>query len=708
MAIAQHTPSLHLAPWRAGFALAGLLLACPSLQAVEFASEDGSITGALDTTVSYGAMWRVEEQDDKRYKGSSSPDRDDVNLNDGNRAFDKGLVSQVFRVSADLEVDWEEQYGVFMRGTAFYDTVLMDTHNNWSDANAGANAAGFPDQTGTYPFGDDWSKDVRDGQGHDAKIQDAYVYGSWDIGDMPLDVRFGRQVINWGEGLFYRDGINTINALDGASYALPGSEVKDLLIPQNALAFSLGITDNLSMSAYYQFEWEESVTPGRGTYFSTNDLFTDGGTKGYNEAPDTLKQLRAGWAATPSGVGSQTLSQLLGDLYAVTGVNVHGDYLVVADTSAKQAADDDGQWGFSFKYYSEELNDTEFGFYFVNYNSHVPYIDATIAQGAAAKALAAVTGAGNTSLATALDNYYTGVATAQLAQLGVTSPTAQQLAAAKQEVIGGVAGAHIMSNSISARRVFPEDIQMYGLSFNTAFGRTSVAGELAYRPNAPIWIDHPDDLIAGISSNLAGIDDGVDDSTDGILEGANCFKGLSVVNPDKQYCISSGPYKNYEKVKLWTGSLVFVHNFGPQLSFDGLYGILEPAFEYIQDLDNYTKYLSSGSGPHGPAFEGEYHPSSDRLDKFSWGYTAVLSAEMNDVFAGVNLNPVISFKHDVNGNSRRTGNFLAGRKAVTVGLKGVYMHVFEAGLAYTSFFGSERTNAVSDRDNVAFNMKYSF
>ena len=88
---------------------------------------------------------------------------------------------------------------------------------------------------------------------------------------MPLDVRFGKQVINWGEGIFYRDGINTVNAMDGASFALPGSEVKDLLIPQHALSFRLGITDNLSMAAYYQFEWENSVTPGRGTFFSTNE-----------------------------------------------------------------------------------------------------------------------------------------------------------------------------------------------------------------------------------------------------------------------------------------------------------------------------------------------------------------------------------------------------------------------------------------------------
>ena len=71
------------------------------------------MTGALDTTLSYGTLWRVQGQDMKHYKGSSTPNHDDVNTNDGNRAYDTGVVSQVFRISADLEVDWEDQYGFF-------------------------------------------------------------------------------------------------------------------------------------------------------------------------------------------------------------------------------------------------------------------------------------------------------------------------------------------------------------------------------------------------------------------------------------------------------------------------------------------------------------------------------------------------------------------------------------------------------------------
>ena len=646
----ERIPALRIAPIPAGFSLAGFflavwLLAFPSYS-LEFSDDSGSMAGALDTTLSYGTLWRVQGQDMKHYKGSSTPNHDDVNTNDGNRAYDTGVVSQVFRISADLEVDWEDQYGFFIRGTAFYDTHMMDRHNHWSDANRGRS----PDQTNTYPYADDWSNDVLDGQGHDAKIQDAYIYGAWDIGDMPLDVRFGKQVINWGEGIFYRDGINTVNAMDGASFALPGSEVKDLLIPQHALSFRLGVTDNLSMAAYYQFEWESSVTPGRGTFFSTNDLFTDGGTKGYNQIPDAVKPALVAYGNA-------------------IGINTHGDYLLVADTSASKDADDNGQWGLNFKYFAEEMNDTEFGFYFVKYNSHNPFIEAELSENAGLKALTAV----------------------QRAGLDPTSTLGSTLA-----------GLHVLSNSVNATRVYPEDIHMYGISFNTAVGGTSISGELAYRPDTPMWIDHPNDLIDGIKSNLPGILGSVQTPALG------CFDDLSQADSKKQYCLNSGPYKNYEEVKLWTGSLVFIRNFGPLVGLDGLYGILEPAFELIQGLDNYDNYVSTASGPWGKAFEDENPLASDRLDKFSWGYTAVLSGELNDVMAGINLNPVITFRHDVHGNSRLTGNFLEGRKAVTMALNGLYMNTVEAGLAYTTFFGSERTNSLHDRDNVAFNVKYYF
>ena len=52
---------------------------------------------------------------------------------------------------------------------------------------------------------------------------------------------------------------------------------------------------------------------------------------------------------------------------------------------------------------------------------------------------------------------------------------------------------------------------------------------------------------------------------------------------------------------------MFIRNFGRRMvGLDGLYGILEPAFELIQGLDDYDNYVSTASGPMGEKhFEDE-------------------------------------------------------------------------------------------------------
>ena len=61
MEINTRKPLLRFAPAKAGFALAGLLplLVAGQVQAVEFSFADDEVTGSIDTTVSYGQLWRV-------------------------------------------------------------------------------------------------------------------------------------------------------------------------------------------------------------------------------------------------------------------------------------------------------------------------------------------------------------------------------------------------------------------------------------------------------------------------------------------------------------------------------------------------------------------------------------------------------------------------------------------------------------------------
>ncbi|GAA4651197.1 DUF1302 domain-containing protein [Kistimonas scapharcae] len=644
---------------RCSSAVLAAVLSSPVV-ATEIELLDGQVTGNLDSRISWGGTWRLESPD-------LSDDNGDINENDGKRANDTGLVSNVFRFSADLELNYEN-YGAFIRGTAFYDSVMMDGKNDWLDTNARQTAKGIPDQTGTYTYGDDWSDGVKENQGKDARIQDAYVYGYWDIFGMPVDIRFGKQVVNWGEGLFYADGINTSNAFDLAAGTLPGSQIKDLLIPQTALLFDIGLSDKLSFSAYYQFDWESHVLPGRGTFHSGQDVFIEGSDFAYDNIPADFAALATNWDIATGGAS---------DFYEEVGLNQTGDFLVVADTSGKKNASNNGQFGVSLKYLAESLNDTEFGFYYIQYNSHAPYIDAQITQGSVTNAQ--------------------GQIAQWTADIGTPNTMGDFLfqaagndAGVFQELAGGIAGAGILGNGTSAGVIYPEDIRMFGVSFSTVIGGTSVAGELTYRPNMPIWIDDPDNLIDSTSKAFGTI-----------LSGGDCF-GISEADPNRQYCISGPAYNNYTRVELWTGSVNFIHSFGPTGFLSDLNAIGEAAFEQISGLGaDYDRYVSTASGPwneDGSTFSAGH--ADDRLDRFAWGYTLGVSGTMSDVLPGVNLYPGATVKHDVSGNSHLTGNFKEDSKGLSLSLGAGYQD-FSVGLNwYTDFDG--------DKEHISASMSYSF
>ena len=83
--------------------------------------------------------------------------------------------------------------------------------------------------------------------------------------------------------------------------------------------------------------------------------------------------------------------------------------------------------------------------------------------------------------------------------------------------------------------------------------------------------------------------------------------------------------------------------------------------------------------------------------------------EYNNAIKGVNLAPRFSWAHDVSGLSPGPGgNFIEGRKALTVGLAGTFQNSWEVDLSYTRFSGGDRYNLINDRDFIATSLKYSF
>ncbi|QKZ03691.1 MULTISPECIES: DUF1302 domain-containing protein [Pseudomonas] len=664
----SRTPT-RLAPARAGYTLAGLLpfIACVPAEAVEFSFLDDEVHGSLDTTVSYGQLWRVQGRDKSN---------DDINANDGNRNFDPGLVSSVYKITSELETSYRN-YGLFLRASGFYDSRIMNEHTDYNHNNTPAQ----PSQSS--PDNRHFTRATRRNAGSDVQILDAYVRGDWELAGKPVAGRLGRQVFNWGEGLFYRGGVNTTNPIDAAQFRLPGAELKEVLMPVEALNVSVGLTDNLSMESFYQFNWKETAIDPVGTYFAETDLFAKGGHSAYATVP----QLRAVSAL------HQGLSALgVGGLQGGPGLDGNGN-LKVASIGPDINARDDGQFGVAFRYNAEQLNNTEFGFYFVNYHSKEPTVHADLG---AYKGLnmAQIKGAAAPGVQQQVAQAM-GISVAQLQAAIAANPTGQAARAYQatlQSAADGVAALDV-ANQVRGRREYAEDIRMFGVSFNTRVGEAALFGELAYRPNMPIGIGTTGDLL------------------DDLLTQAGKLANGEVVNIGGQYVRLGDEVKSSERVQMFNASLGTLYNFGPRLGFDGVTAVAEVASEHLRGsslqytaFDGTRRYYSSRANAAYAVGFGD----DAQITRDAYGATLMLMGTWNNVLGGMNVTPFVTYKDDFRGNSHQTGNFIEGRKAYSVGVKASYQNRLEGELQYTEFYGAGQKNATRDRDNLGFNVKYSF
>ncbi|HSM26754.1 MAG TPA: DUF1302 family protein, partial [Thioalkalivibrio sp.] len=144
-----------LMPWLVTAVACALGGAAPG-QAFEFSSQDGELRGSFDTTISLGALWRMESRDPALISIVNGGTSRDPNADDGNLNYDRGdLVSSAVKVTHDLEFDYRN-FGGFLRASYFYDDAI------WNK--------------------DALSRAARDEAGRDAEILDAFVRGRFEVG----------------------------------------------------------------------------------------------------------------------------------------------------------------------------------------------------------------------------------------------------------------------------------------------------------------------------------------------------------------------------------------------------------------------------------------------------------------------------------------------------------------------------------------------
>ena len=325
-------------------ALGGLLYGLP-VQAIEFG--DGEVRGSLDTTISHGLTFRVQRRNAELEA--------DTNGNDGDLNYDRGLVSNTSKFTTDLDIGTGD-FGAFVRATGFID---FENQNGTRERTLLSDAA-------------------KDRVGKDIEVLDAYLTGTFDAGDAIVDARLGRHVLNWGESTFIPNGINAINHFDVSKLRLPGSELREALLPVGLASVAVAPTDTLSVEGFYQYEWEETEIDPVGSYFSSTDYVGPGAEKA---VITTVMEglLPDAPLARDRGFGFGPLTPAINADLAGSGVHpqpAFDPYFASVLRGSDRAPGDSGQWGVALRYLAEDFNDTEFGFYYMNYHSRLPTVGA--------------------------------------------------------------------------------------------------------------------------------------------------------------------------------------------------------------------------------------------------------------------------------------------------------------------------------------------
>lgn len=270
-----------------------------------------------DNTVKYNASWRVESQD---ASGPASDAGAQVNTNDGDRNFGRSLISNRLDLLSEFDLRYRNNMGVRVSGAGWYDQVYNDA-NDRSPAYAGSL------NQRSVEF-DAFTKATEKLHGRKAEFLDAFVYGRTEIAGKGLSLKAGRFTQLYGESLFF--GSNGIagaqTPLDLArALSVPNSQFKEVARPVGQVSAQLQISPDLSVGAYYQYEWRESRLPGAGSYFSFADFAGAGGEYLYGPfGPNGTLQRGADLDAKDSGQGGVQVKFRAGDTeYGVYAAQFH-------------------------------------------------------------------------------------------------------------------------------------------------------------------------------------------------------------------------------------------------------------------------------------------------------------------------------------------------------------------------------------------------
>lgn len=528
------------------FALA--TLAAAPVHAIDIGIESLGLEGTLNNNITLGAQLRLEERatdligkanldpgvcsgifqscqsifKDQIYPSQrlvAAPGSPSMRGDNGNLNYDQHELTQGgIRLTQDINLTRGE-FGFFARTIAFYDAVNdqkkdqfrgLITRDNFqrvgttdpADGNTTASNRYF---ARVYGPGEELELSRTDSTLRRQLIADIQLLEFNFYGKAPLPLtekeltfKLGRQTVNWGEStLLVINSINQAQPVNANNLFRVGFQLEEVFTPVNMAFASIEPYEGGTLEAFYQFEWRPVEIPAPGSFMS----FVDIGTQ---NLVDYVNLSFGGSADDADGSGFF----LDNPLSLVTGTTAS------IARAPDRTPSNFGQYGFALKTYFEDFNaGTEVSLFFMNYHSKLPYVSFLSGQPSCARAEGNPQGenAANTldiarlcpRLPAFVDQRANRQFTADfldyalrnpavLGDLGISGP--EDLAA-----LPAVLGANADNNRADLDDLvkldsgpflldYPENIQLYGVSFNTTLGEFSVQGEVAYRPNLPVQV----------------------------------------------------------------------------------------------------------------------------------------------------------------------------------------------------------------------------
>jgi hypothetical protein len=593
------------------------------------------------------------------------------NQDNGNLNYDKhDMVFATAKWTTDLKFRWDE-LALHLRGQATFDQVNTDFEESHP------NSRFQPAKTRR-------SSDIEEQVGKRLDILDAYVSFPLTFRDRTFHFTLGEHRIRWGEAnTIQLNSIGEINPPDQNVLYFPGVELGDLFQPVGLATVSTNLTENLALDLIYQYRWEPIRPAAAGSFLSTSDI---GGGGDYAVIAEGQFPEDPQFIGTPQG----TLG-LISSSSASVPIDEHSG-----------EPRDGGQYGVRLSGYLPEVqNGTEWALYYLNYHSRFPY----------GSVISTDAGCWRES---------TNVAEALIDCQGFNGSIN----------VTGLGREPVPLDTLGVFLDYPEDIHMFGVSFNTTVGLWSLAGEYSYRPNLPVQVQLQDVVFAGVNPMFPRVEL--------LIPGVATIPTAAIATPDfieTRYRGNTNIQPNtvirgYERQKVGQLSATAIRvlsGTSNPVGADQILLLVEAGLTHVIDMPGLDELQFDGGGANAthasPGADGTGSggvPETRRVvptqqtdgfaEDFAWGYRVLTRLEYNEIVPFIPvIRPMLGFFHDVDGVAvGPMQNFIEDRFQLLVGSGFEFNESLSATLSYQMFWGGGHLNKLSDRDFLTMSLAYSF